>query len=70
MSQLLSKLDAKDNVDFGREMKRLKKDENVLNLIDWLNEEASLRSRIKWDTCTDAGNHRLVDRDRFCRCVC
>ena len=38
MSQLLSKLDAKDNVDFDREMKRLKKDENVLNLIDWLNE--------------------------------
>ena len=57
MSQLLSKLDAKDNVDFGREVKRLKKDENVLNLIDWLNEEASLRSRVKWDTRSDTGNH-------------
>ena len=34
MSQLLSKLDSRDNVDFGREMKRMGKDENVKNLLD------------------------------------
>ena len=50
MSQLLSKLDASDNIEFGREMLRMGKEENVLNLIDWLNKEASLRSRIKRDT--------------------
>ena len=42
-SQLLSKLDAS-------EMLRMGKGENVLNLIDWLNKEARLRSRIKRDT--------------------
>ena len=50
MSQLLSKLDASDNIEFGREMLRMGKEENVLNLIDWLNKEAPLRSRIKRDT--------------------
>ena len=50
MSRLLSKLDASDNIEFGREMLRMGKEENVLNLIDWLNKEASLRSRIKRDT--------------------
>ena len=34
MSQLLLKLDAKDNVEFGREMHRIKKEENFLNLMD------------------------------------
>ena len=50
MSQLLSKLDASDNIEFGREMLRMGKEENVSNLIDWLNKEASLRSRIKRDS--------------------
>ena len=50
MSQLLSKLDAKHNVQFGRERHRIKKKENVLNLIDWLNSEASLRSQVKTDS--------------------
>ena len=50
MYQLLSKLDAKDNVESGREIYRMQKDENVLNLIDWLNREARLRSRIKKDS--------------------
>ena len=50
MSQLLSKLDAGDNIEFGREMLRMGKEENVLNLIDWLNKEAPFRSRIKRDT--------------------
>ena len=50
MSQLLSKLDAGDNITFGREMLRIGKEENVLNLIDWLNKEARVRSCIKRDT--------------------
>ena len=49
MSQLLSKLDPKDNAEFGREMKRNKKEETIPNLIQWLHEEASLRSRGKLD---------------------
>ena len=53
MSQLLSKLDSRDNVDFGREMKRMGKDENVKNLLDWLHQEASLRSRGKKDLEND-----------------
>ena len=47
MSQLLSKLESQDNVEFGREMNRSKKEENVSNLIEWLNNEATLRSRGK-----------------------
>ena len=50
MSQLLSKLRGKDSVEFGREMRRTGKRENVTNLIDWLLNEASLRSRIKRET--------------------
>ena len=45
MSQLLSKLDPLDNADFGREMHRQEKEENVTNLVDWLRQEASFRSR-------------------------
>ena len=52
MSQLLSKLDSKDNADFGREMKKSNKEETVPNLMHWLHEEASLRSR---------GRHELVN---------
>ena len=44
MSQLLSKLDPRDNLEFGREMQRMKNEENILNLVDWLNKESSLRS--------------------------
>ena len=33
MSRLLSKLEPRDNADFGREMHREKKEENVSNLI-------------------------------------
>ena len=47
MSQLLSKLDPKDNSDFGREMKREGNEETVSNLIAWLHQEASIRSRDK-----------------------
>ena len=47
MSQLLSKLDPKDNSDFGREMKREGIEETVSNLIAWLHQEASIRSRGK-----------------------
>ena len=50
MSRLLSKLNASGNIEFGREIQRLGKEENVLNLIDWLNKEARLRSRIKRNT--------------------
>ncbi|XP_020893926.1 uncharacterized protein LOC110233025 [Exaiptasia diaphana] len=53
MSQLFSKLDPLDNVDFGREMKRQRSEENVKNLLDWLHQEASLRSRGKKDTDND-----------------
>ena len=49
MSQLLCKLDASNNIEFSCEMLCMGK-ENVLNLMDWLNKEASLRSRIKRDT--------------------
>ena len=45
MSQLLSKLDPKDNVEFGREMFREHREENANNLIAWLHREATLRSR-------------------------
>ena len=62
MSQLLSKLDPKDDIDFGREMQRVKNEENVLNLIDWLNKEASLRSRVKRDTCNDTEDRRFQNQ--------
>ncbi len=45
MSQLLSKLDGADNIEFGREMARARKVENIPNLIECLNNEATLRSR-------------------------
>ena len=49
MSQLLAKVDAKDNIEFGREMHCVEKEEDVLNLLDWLNSEASLQSRLRKD---------------------
>ncbi len=45
MSQLLSKLDSRDNAEFGREMKSRKEEETIPNLIMWLHKEAGLRSR-------------------------
>jgi len=47
LCQLLSKLNSKDNADFGRDMLKEKKDEDVHNLIEWLQREANLRSRGK-----------------------
>ena len=61
MSQLLSKLDL-DNLDFGREMQPMKNEENVLKLRDWLNKEASLRSRIKRDTRNDTDDRRFQNQ--------
>ena len=56
MSQLLSKLDPKDNSDFGREMKREGNEETVSNLIAWLHQEASIRSRGKTSTASEGRN--------------
>lgn len=42
MFQLFLKLDVKDNIEFGCEMYCIEKEENVLNLLDWLNSEVSL----------------------------
>ena len=53
MSQLLSKLDPRDNAEFGREMRRMKREENVTNLVDWLHEEACIRSRGKQESEED-----------------
>ena len=50
MSQLVSKLDPKDNSDFGREIKREGNKETVSNLITWLHQEESIRSRGKTST--------------------
>ena len=46
-SRLLSKLEPKDDANFGREMQRLGKEENVTNLVTWLHQKAALRSRGK-----------------------
>ena len=62
MSQLLSKLDPKDNTDFGRDMYRERKDENVLNLVEWLQREASIRMRGKLDQDSDIRNDRQPQR--------
>jgi len=40
-------LASKDNTDFGRHMLKEKKDEDIYNLIKWLQREANLRSRGK-----------------------
>ena len=61
MSQLLSKLDTKDNIEFGLEMNRIEKEENILNLLDWLNREASLRYRVRKDADyhDNSNDHRI-----------
>ena len=63
MSQLLSKLDPSDNSDFGREMKREGKEETVSNLITWLHQEASIRSRGKANSNTVERNEIRRDKD-------
>ena len=62
MSRLLSNLDPKDNAEFGREMKRQKKEENVTNLVTWLHQEASLRSRSKTESESDRRRDPLFHR--------
>ena len=42
---ILSKLEPRDNCEYGRKKQREKKVENISNLVDWLHREASLRSR-------------------------
>ena len=46
-STLEAPLDASNNIEFGHEMIRMVKEENVLNLNNCLNKEASLQSHIK-----------------------
>ena len=80
MSQLLSKFNASENIEFGREMLRIGKEENVLNLVDWLNKQARLRSRIKRDTNyrDNSREHRFdnnandsgLDQDEKCLLSC
>ena len=55
MSQLLSKLDSNNKSDFGREMKEEGKEETVRNLMGWLHQEASIRSR---------GNSSVIPEER------
>ena len=61
-SQLLSNLDTKDNIEFGRELQRIEKEENVLILIDWLNTEASSQSRVRKDADyhDNSDDHRIL----------
>ena len=62
MSQLLSKLDPKDNSDFGREMKREGNEETVSNLIAWLHQEASIRSRGKTSPVSEGRSEGRRDK--------
>ncbi|XP_028417504.1 uncharacterized protein LOC114541904 [Dendronephthya gigantea] len=59
MSQFLSKLESKDNADFGRDMIREEKEENITNLIEWLYREANLRSRGKRFNANDSSNQSI-----------
>jgi len=60
MSQLLSKLAPKDNIEIGKEMNRIGKEENVPNLLEWLSREASLRSHVRKDAdYQDTSGHRI-----------
>ena len=56
ISQLLPKLDTKDNSYFGREMKRKGNEETVSNLIAWLHQEASIHSQGKTRTVSERRN--------------
>ena len=73
MSQLLSKLDGADNVEFGREMVRAHKVENIKNLIAWLNNEATLRSRSgrsNFDSRPENHGIEVPNRDEICPLGC
>lgn len=50
MSHLLSELDPRDNTNFESGIQRAGKEENVSNLITWLQQEGTLCSRGKRDT--------------------
>ena len=50
MSQLLSKLDPRDNTNFEQQMQTTSKEENVSNLITWLHQQSTFRCRGKRDT--------------------
>ena len=66
-SQLLSKLDTRDNTNFGREMQRAGKEENVSNLVTWLHQEATLCSRGKPDNENAGEKERTQRGPTFCR---
>ena len=73
MSQLLSKLDGADNIEFGREMARAHKVENTANLIEWLNNEATLRSRCgktNFDAKSDSYGVEVPNLDEICPLGC
>ena len=73
MSQLLSKLDGADNVEFGREMVRAHKVENITNLIARLNNEAMLRShsgRSNFDSRPENRGIEVPNRDEICPLGC
>ena len=65
MSRLLSKLEARDNSDFGREMHCEKKEEKVTNLINWLHQEAPLRSRGKTTDDDNGGQRECGSREPY-----
>ncbi|KAK2555778.1 hypothetical protein P5673_022371 [Acropora cervicornis] len=56
ISQILSKLDTKDNSDFGSVMKREENEETVSNLIAWLHQEASIHSQGEASTVSQRKN--------------
>ena len=56
ISQILTKLDTKDNSDFGSEMKREENEETVSNLIAWLHQEASIHSQGEASTVSQRKN--------------
>ena len=66
VSQLFSKLDTKDNIEFSHEMHHMENEENVLNLIDWLNSEASLWSSKDVgkdaDIHNNSGIHKILQK--------
>ena len=79
MSQLLSKLDASDNIEFGREMLHMGKEENVLNLIDWLtkkqvydraSKDTNYRNNSREHRFDNNANDSGLDQDEKCPLGC
>lgn len=62
ISRLFSNLDPRDNAEFGKEIQSQKKEENFTNLVTWLHQEASLRSRGKRETESDRRRDPPVQR--------